>query len=123
MASALLPHDAYRARYICLFFSMGCFSAVGPLLGWITTNVHSTAAVGLAIALNVSIGAGIGQIPGLWIYKDGERDKGFPTGHWVNAAMLFFVAIGALALRFYYELRNKELLRKSQGQNVRLFTL
>lgn len=122
MASALLPPDAYLQRYGCLIVAAaGAFSCIPPLLGWLTSNVHSTAAVGLAVALNVSFGAGLGQIPGVWIYKAEERDRGFPTGHWVNAGMLFFVAVGAVVLRVFYGRRNRELLRK--GGDVRLFML
>jgi hypothetical protein len=32
----------------------GAFSCIHPLLGWLSSNMHSTAAAGLAIALNVS---------------------------------------------------------------------
>ncbi|KAK5659186.1 hypothetical protein OQA88_1276 [Cercophora sp. LCS_1] len=122
MASALLPPDAYLQRYGCLIVAAaGAFSCIPPLLGWLTSNVHSTAAVGLAVALNVSFGAGLGQIPGVWIYKAEERDAGFPTGHWVNAGMLFFVAVGTVGLRLLYGHRNRELVRK--GGDVRLFML
>jgi hypothetical protein len=124
MASALLPPDAYQARYGCLIVAAaGAFSCIPPLLGWLTSNVHSTAAVGLAIAINVSFGAGLGQIPGVWIYKSEERDRGFPTGHWVNAAMLFFVAVGAGVLRVVYGRRNRELVREAGGREVRLWKL
>lgn len=79
--------------------------------------------MGLAIAINVSVGAGLGQIPGVWIYKAEERSQGFPTGHWVNAAMLLMVATGAVGLRFMYAYRNRKLLRKSAGEEVRLYKL
>lgn len=72
------------------------------MLGWLTSNLFSTATTGLVVALNVSIGAGLGQIPGVWIYKAEEAEKGYPTGHGVNCAMLFFVAIGAVCLRIFY---------------------
>ncbi|KAK4038608.1 major facilitator superfamily domain-containing protein [Parachaetomium inaequale] len=124
MASALLPPDAYLHRYGCLIVaSAGAFACIPPMLGWLTSNVYSTASVGLAIAINVSFGAGIGQIPGVWIYKAEERDRGFPTGHWVNAAMLFVVAVGAAGLRVLYGYRNRKLLRESGGQEVRLYKL
>lgn len=93
------------------------------MLGWLTSNVYSTASVGLAIAINVSFGAGLGQIPGVWIYKIEERDRGYPTGHWVNAAMLLVVAAGATGLRVFYGFRNRQLLRESGSQEVRLFRL
>lgn len=93
------------------------------MLGWLTTNVYTTAAVGLAVALNVSIGAGLGQIPGVWIYKADEVERGYPTGHFVNAGMLFMTAIGGVLLRIFYGYRNKKLLREAGGQEVRLYTL
>ncbi|KAJ4291397.1 hypothetical protein N0V88_005990 [Collariella sp. IMI 366227] len=124
IASALLPPDAYNARYGCLIVATtGAFACIPPLLGWITSNVFSTASVGLAIAINVSVGAGLGQIPGVWIYKAEERSQGFPTGHWVNAAMLLMVATGTIGLRFMYAHRNRKLLRKSAGKEVRLYKL
>ncbi|KAK4112337.1 MFS general substrate transporter [Canariomyces notabilis] len=124
MASALLPPDAYLQRYGCLIVaSAGAFACVPPMLGWLTSNVYSTASVGLAVAINVSMGGGIGQIPGVWIYKAEDRDRGYPTGHWVNAAMLFMVATGAVGLRIFYGWKNKQLLREAEsaGREVRLF--
>ncbi|KAK4247614.1 major facilitator superfamily domain-containing protein [Corynascus novoguineensis] len=124
MASALLPPDAYLHRYGCLIVATaGSFACIPPLLGWLTSNVYSTASVGLAIAINVSFGAGVGQIPGVWIYKAEESTRGFPTGHWANAAMLFVVAAGAVGLRLLYGYRNRKLLRESGGQEVRLYKL
>ncbi|KAK3689927.1 major facilitator superfamily domain-containing protein [Podospora appendiculata] len=124
MASALLPADAYLHRYGCLIVAAaGAFACIPPMLGWLTSNVYSTASVGLAVALNVGFGAGMGQIPGVWIYKSDEAKQGFPTGHWVNAAMLFMVAIGSVTLRFWYGYKNRQLLANSPGQDVRLFRL
>jgi hypothetical protein len=101
-ASALLPPDSYTSRYGALIVAAsGAFACIPPMLGWLTSNVFSTAAVGLAVAINVSFGAGLGQMPGVWIYKSEEAKAGFPTGHWVNAGMLYFVAVGAVVLRLY----------------------
>lgn len=86
----------------------GSFSCIPPLLGWLSSNVHTTAAAGLAIALNVSFGAP-GQITGVWIYKAKEASIGYPTGHWVNAGMLFFVAASAMALMAYYRYLNRKI--------------
>lgn len=123
MASALLPADANGARYACLIVAAaGAFSCIPPLLGLLTSNVYSTASVGLAIALNVSIGAGLGMIPGVWIYKAEERGRGYPTGHWVNAGMLLFAAVGTVALRLWYVRSNRKLVR-AEGEGVRLFKL
>lgn len=124
MASALLPADAYKSRYGCLIVAAsGAFSCIPPLLGWLSSNIHSTAGAGLAIALNVSWGAP-GQIVGVWIYKANEKEKGYPTGHWVNTAMLFMVAVGCLGLRFYYIWRNKRMARVGveQANMAREFT-
>lgn len=116
MASALLPADAFHARYGCLIVAAsGAFSCIPPLLGWLSSNMHSTAAAGLAIALNVSFGAP-GQIVGVWIYKADEKAKGYPTGHWTNAGLLFFVAFGCLGLRFYYRWRNARMQRYGGSQ-------
>ncbi|KAK3940924.1 major facilitator superfamily domain-containing protein [Diplogelasinospora grovesii] len=126
MASALLPADAYLHRYGCLILaSAGSFACIPPMLGWLTSNVYSTAAVGLAVALNVGFGAGMGQIPGVWIYKADEAKRGFPTGHWTNAGMLFFVAAGAVGLRILYGYKNRKLVRDGQaaGEEVRLFRM
>ncbi|KAK0750191.1 major facilitator superfamily domain-containing protein [Schizothecium vesticola] len=128
MASALLPADAYTPRYGCFIVAAaGAFACIPPMLGWLTSNVYSTAAVGLAVAINVSFGAGIGQMPGVWIYKADEAKIGYPTGHWVNAGMLLFVSVGATGLRLYYGWRNKKLLReveeRGRGEGVRLFKL
>ncbi|KAI1176223.1 MFS general substrate transporter [Nemania sp. FL0916] len=125
LASALLPPTAYASRYGTLIVgTSGTFACVPPMLGWLTSNMWSTASIGLAVALNVSIGAGLGQIPGVWIYKAAEMKEGYPTGHGVNAAMLFFVAIGAVCLRIFYGARNKQILRSAaEGTTPRLYAL
>lgn len=84
--------------------------SIPPLLGWLSCNLHSTGAVGLAIAINVSVGAP-GQIAGVWIYKADESKKGYPTGHWTNAALLLCVAVGCVGLRIYYGWVNKGILK------------
>lgn len=112
LASAVLPPDAYNARYGCLIVAAaGSFSCIPPLLGWLSSNLHSTAAAGLAIALNISFGAP-GQITGVWIYKAEEKKKGYPTGHWVNAGLLIFVAVGCISLLFFYKFKNRKLRRE-----------
>lgn len=124
LCSAVLPADHYTSRYGCLIMgAAGAFACIPPMLGWLTSNVYSTAATGLAIALNVGIGAGGGQIPGVWIYKADEAKKGYPTGHWTNTGMLFAVALGAIGLRLFYGWKNKQLLREHPDGNVRLFRL
>ncbi|KAJ7457056.1 putative MFS transporter [Mycena latifolia] len=121
MASALLPADAYLHRYGCLLVaSAGSFSCIPPLLGWLSSNVYSTSAAGLAIALNISLGVP-GQIVGAWIYKANEAKRGYPTGHWTNAALLLFVATGCLLLLVYYRRLNSLMLK--QGGEQRLYKL
>lgn len=126
IVSAALPADAYAGRYGGLIMATaGCFSCIPPMLGWLTTNVFTTASVGLAIAINVSFGGGIGQIPGVWIYKADEKDDGYPTGHWTNAALLLFVTVVSLGLRIFYGWKNKAIRIYAESQEVeyRLFKL
>ncbi|KAI0005836.1 MFS general substrate transporter [Xylariaceae sp. FL0662B] len=125
LASAVLPPDAYTSRYGCLIVgTAGAFACIPPMLGWLTSNTWSTPSIGLAVALNVSIGAGLGQIPGVWIYKATEASRGYPTGHGVNCAMLFVVAVGALALRWFYGHRNGRILQEAEeGVVPRLYKL
>ncbi|KAH1549021.1 hypothetical protein KXX57_001145 [Aspergillus fumigatus] len=107
LASAVLPPDAYLHRYGCLIVATsGSFACIPPLLGWLSSNLHSTAGTGLAIALNVSFGAP-GQIVGVWIYKANEAKRGYPTGHWANAGLLLFVCAGCVMLRCYYGWLNR----------------
>ncbi|KAH6652119.1 major facilitator superfamily domain-containing protein [Truncatella angustata] len=117
LASAVLPADAYASRYGCLIVAAcGAFACIPPLLGWLSSNIFSTASVGMAIALNIGLGGAPGQIVGVWIYKANEATVGYPTGHWTNAALLFMVAVGCGMLRVYYGWKNS---RASPG--ARLF--
>ncbi|KAJ6578538.1 permease of the major facilitator superfamily [Mycena capillaripes] len=116
VTSALLPPDAYLHRYGCLIVATsGTFACIPPLLGWLSSNVHSTAAAGLAIALNISVGVP-GQILGVWIYTANEAARGYPTGHWTNAALLLFVAVGSLLLLAYYRRLNVAIARDVTGK-------
>jgi uncharacterized membrane protein YeaQ/YmgE (transglycosylase-associated protein family) len=111
LASAILPPQQYAARFGCLILaSSGAFSCIPPLLGWLSSNLFSSVAVGLAIALNISFGAP-GQIVGVWIYKSEEKAQGYPTGHWTNAALLLFVAGASVCLLLYYRKKNAAILR------------
>ncbi|KAJ5626536.1 hypothetical protein N7528_003963 [Penicillium herquei] len=113
LASAVLPAEAYMHRYGCLIVAAsGAFSCIPPLLGWLSSNLHSSAEIGLAIALNISFGAP-GQIVGVWIYKSGQATRGYPTGHWTNAALLLLVSVTCVLMRLYYGWLNK---RSSHGQ-------
>lgn len=123
LASAVLPADAYAHRYGCLIVaSAGAFACIPPLLGWLSSNIFSTASIGLAIALNIGLGGAPGQILGTWIYKADEATIGYPTGHWTNAGLLFFVAVGCAGLRVYYGLKNRKLLAgREDAENIRLY--
>ncbi|KAH0489160.1 hypothetical protein TgHK011_009604 [Trichoderma gracile] len=126
IASAALPATSYKARYGGLILATaGSFASIPPMLGWLTSNVVSTASTGLAIAINVSIGGGLGQIPGVWIYKADEAKRGYPTGHWTNAGFLLFVVAVCLALRVFYGRKNKALVAygEREGVSVRLYKL
>lgn len=122
LASAVLPVDAYAHRYGCLIVaSAGAFACIPPLLGWLSSNIFSTASIGFAIALNIGLGAA-GQILGTWIYTAKQADIGYPTGHWTNAGLLFFVAVSCIFLRIYYGWQNKKLIRRhAEGQYPRLY--
>ncbi|KAI1864152.1 hypothetical protein JX265_008523 [Neoarthrinium moseri] len=122
IGSAALPATAYLPRYGCLIVaSSGAFACIPPLLGWLSSNIFSTASVGLAIALNIGLGGAPGQIVGVWIYKANEAASGYPTGHWTNAALLLMVAAGCVTLRVYYGWRNRKLLRAGTVNEPRLF--
>ena len=116
IASAALPPSAYLSRYGGLIIATsGSFSCIPPLLGWLSSNMFNTAATGLAIAINVSIGGGLGQIPGVWIYKDSEKKEGYPTGHWTNAAFQIFVAIMCVGLWLFYRRKNRQLAEATRS--------
>ncbi|KAI0205195.1 putative MFS transporter [Astrocystis sublimbata] len=123
LVSAVLPPDSYVGRYVGLIIAAsGAFACIPPLLGWLSSNIFSTASVGMAIALNIGLGGAPGQIVGVFIYKSDEVNRGYPTGHWTNAALLFAVAVGGVMLRLYYAWRNRKIIQERvQGQEVRLF--
>ena len=109
LVSAVLPPHRYLARYGCFILACsGSFACIAPLLGWLSGNLHSTSASGLAIALNVSFGAP-GQIVGVWIYMKEEQESGYATGHWVNVAMLVLGAVSVLVLRHWYKAENEKI--------------
>lgn len=124
LVAAVLPPESYRGRYGCLIVGTACtFAGVPAMLGWLTSNLWSTASIGLAVGINVSCG-GAGSMPSVWIYKADEALLGYPTGHAVNCAMLFLVAISALGLRYYYGRQNRVLLSSAaEGIVPRLYKL
>lgn len=88
-------------------------------------NVAGTASTGLAIAINISIGAGLSQLPGLWIYRPGKATRGYPTGHGTNAGFMLVAAALALGLRVFYGRRNGRLAAEAarRGTAARLYKL
>lgn len=111
IASATLPPTDYAARYACLIVAAcGTFATIPILLGWLSANLRSTSAQGLALALNISFGAP-GQILGVWIYEDKEQDKVYPTGHWVNGGLLLLGSALTAALVAIYTYRNRRIDR------------
>ncbi|KAK8125992.1 MFS transporter [Apiospora kogelbergensis] len=96
------PPDNYGGRYATLVIgSAGAFACVPPMLGWLSSNIWTTASTGLAIAIN-----------------------GYPTGHGVNCAMLFVVTIGAIGLSIFYQRKNKRIQSSMvEGDEVRLYKL
>ncbi|KAF8713221.1 Major Facilitator Superfamily, partial [Rhizoctonia solani] len=77
LVEALLPATAFKARYgvLCLA-TASSFACVAPSLGWLSSNLHTTGAAGLALGLALSF-AGPGQIIGVWIYKSNESPRYF----------------------------------------------
>ncbi|KAL4949432.1 major facilitator superfamily domain-containing protein [Aspergillus filifer] len=126
LASAVLPADAYLVRLPFRTAATGClivatagtFGCIPPLLGWLGANIRSTAGTGLAIALNVSFGAP-GQIVGVWVYKSNEREGGYRTGHWVNAALLLMVSVGCVGLRGWYGWKNRVVKAMGRAKTER----
>jgi hypothetical protein len=115
LVSAILPPDRYLTRYGCFILACsGSFACIAPLLGWLSGNLHSTSATGLAIALNVSFGAP-GQIVGVWIYRKEEQAGGYPTGHWVNVGMLLLGATASLILRAWYKAENAKIRKEGMS--------
>ncbi|KAL9622113.1 MAG: hypothetical protein Q9160_003456 [Pyrenula sp. 1 TL-2023] len=118
LLSALLPPHSFLPRYGALILAAsGSFACIPPLLGWLSSNLHSTATAGLAIALNVSFGAP-GQIVGVWIYQAGEREGGYTRGHAVNAGLLLGVGLGCGGLGGWYWWGNR---RGGRGRGGRRF--
>lgn len=109
IASACLPAKAYTSRYACLVIAAcGTFATIPILLGWLSANLRSTSAQGLALALNISFGAP-GQILGVWIYQASEQSRGYPTGHWINGALLLVGSVLTGALVWLYTIRNRRI--------------
>ncbi|KAF7335258.1 putative transporter [Mycena sanguinolenta] len=105
-----------RAR-LCVA-AAGSFASGPPPLGWITSNVFTTSAVGLVIALNTSFGVP-GQIVGVWIYKADEAARGYPTGQWTNCALLLFSAANCFGLIIYYRRLNAVLGKEGEVQRYK----
>ncbi|KAL1744287.1 major facilitator superfamily domain-containing protein [Schizophyllum fasciatum] len=118
IVSGALPADDYKSRYGALIIACsGAFACIPPLLGWLSSNTRSTSATGLAVALNISFGAP-GQIVGVWIYKADEAARGYPTGHWTNAALLLMVSMLCVSLHVGYTRMNGAILRRGGGERL-----
>ena len=116
LCNALLPADAYVARYGCLCLAAtGAFPVAPSMTNWVTCNTPSLLTIPFAIALNNSC-AGFGQIIAQWIWKTNERNQGFPTGNAVCAACSFYVAASALGLRWWYARMNRLGTRDARGE-------
>ncbi|KAI5888568.1 MFS general substrate transporter [Schizophyllum commune H4-8] len=125
IVSGALPADDYKSRYGALIIACsGAFACIPPLLGWLSANARaatrtglapSTSATGLAVAMNISFGAP-GQILGVWIYKADEVAKGYPTGHWTNAALLLMVSVMCVGLHVAYGRMNRGVEERNRGR-------
>src|SRR4029077_5063350 len=141
VVSALLPPEAYvvcapisslwpfhftmnyrvvdklmQQRYGCLIIAVsGTFSLLPPLLGWVSSNVDSTATAGLVIAINTSLSTP-GQLVGAWIYNSNDAKTGYTRGHWINASLLLTVSVTCVILRLYYARENRK--RAAAGQKL-----
>jgi hypothetical protein len=116
LTAGLLPPTAYGARYACLCIAAcGAFPAAPSMTNWVTCNTPSLLTIPLCIALNNSC-AGIGQIIAQWIWKAGEKERGYPTGNFVCAACSFYVAASAAGLRLWYGRMNKNSVVDARGE-------
>ena len=83
-----------QARYVCLVISTTfVFAPVPSLLSFLASNTHTTAATGLATALNLTFGGGPGLIIGVWIYPAGQAKTGYRSGNWTNAAFMLAISV------------------------------
>jgi hypothetical protein len=116
LTAGLLPHDAYVKRYGCLCLAaVGAFPSAPSMTNWVTCNTPSLLTIPFAIALNNSC-AGIGQIIAQWIWKAGEKERGYPTGNFVCAACSFYVALSASGLRIWYGRMNRRGTLDARGE-------
>ena len=116
LVQAVLPADAYKARYAMLFLSAaGAFPSANPLSAWVTCNVPSIATMAIATAMNNSC-AGVGSLISQWIWLPSEQYTGYTTGNAVCAACSFATAATAVGLRIYYGRLNRKGARDARGQ-------
>jgi hypothetical protein len=116
LVCAVLPADAFKARYAMLFFcAAGAFPSANPLSGWVTCNVPSIATMAIATAMNNSC-AGIGSLVSQWIWLDREALTGYTTGNSVCAACGFATAATATGLRLYYGYLNRHRMKGTDGK-------
>lgn len=80
LVQAVLPADAYKARYGMLFLcAAGAFPSANPLSAWVTCNVPSISTMFIATAVNNSF-AGIGSLVSQWIWRENEKETGTNSG-------------------------------------------
>ncbi|KAK3051117.1 hypothetical protein LTR09_007867 [Extremus antarcticus] len=116
LVQAVLPADAYKARYAMLFLcASGAFPSANPLSGWVTCNVPSIPAMAIAVAMNNSC-AGVGSMIAQWIWLDSEAETGYKTGNAVCAACSAGAAVTAIGLRLWYGHLNRVGARDARGQ-------
>ncbi|KDQ12032.1 hypothetical protein BOTBODRAFT_135209 [Botryobasidium botryosum FD-172 SS1] len=108
LAQALIPATSFKARYslFCIAAS-GSFACIPPLVGWLSSNLHTTTAAGLALGINISFG-GVGQIVGTWIYPITDAPR-YLKGHFINFGVLLVGSVLVIGLRFFYQHKNKRL--------------
>ncbi|KAI6715269.1 MFS transporter [Diplocarpon mali] len=113
--------DRFNARgvHAAMFSTIGAFGFLASAVLPADAYHPCTGAVELAIAINISVGAS-GQIAGVWNYKADEAKQGYPTGHWTNAGLLFFVAAGRVGLRLYYGLLNRRRVSGGSAGEVKI---
>jgi hypothetical protein len=80
----------------------------------VTCNVPSIVTLGVAVALNNS-GAGGASVIAQWIWIEGEKGEGYPTGNFMCAACSFATALIAFSLRILYGRMNAAGAKDARG--------
>ncbi|KAK0442031.1 MFS general substrate transporter [Desarmillaria tabescens] len=108
--------DKYRIWSTCALLSYVLagmtFIVQGPKTAWFTGNLRDTNATTLAIAISSALAMG-SQVVGIFIYRSSEA-PGYRSGHYTDAAIMFFCAVCTQLLRTIYKWRNK---KQQNGEN------